>query len=142
MRVFIDTNLWVYRLDRRDPEKSRRMGQWLREVASAHDVVVSTQVLIELRAVLSHKLKPALSHPDIRSALEALATFEVAHADSSLVLDAHELADAEQLSWFDALIVEAAIRSGCRMLFSEDLGHGRRVGQLTICNPFVEGDLR
>lgn len=138
MRVFVDTNLWVYRLDQRDPDKSRHIGHWLRELAYLHDVVVSTQVLIELRAVLSHKLKPALPHDDIRCALEALATFEVVHADSHLVFDAHELASAQQLSWFDALIVEAAIRSGCRVLYSEDLGHGRRFGELLIRNPFVE----
>lgn len=138
MRIFVDTNLWVYRLDRRDPDKSRRIAAWLRERSEIDEIVVSTQVLIELRAVLGRKLKPALPQADIRRALEALAAFEVVHADASLVLDAHELADAEQLSWFDALIVEAAIRSGCSMLYSEDLGHDRRFGELTVRNPFVE----
>jgi predicted nucleic acid-binding protein len=139
VRVFVDTILWVYRLDRRDPDKSLRIAAWLRERAEVDEIVVSTQVLIELRAVLSRKLKPALPQADIRRALEALAAFEVVHTDASLVLDAHELADAEQLSWFDALIVEAAIRSGCSMLYSEDLGHDRRFGELTVRNPFVEG---
>ena len=52
MRIFVDTNLWVYRLDRRDPDKSRRIAAWLRERAEIDEIVVSTQVLIELRAVL------------------------------------------------------------------------------------------
>lgn len=138
MRVFVDTNLWVYRLDRRDPDKSRRIAEWLRARADIDEIVVSTQVLIELRAVLGRKLTPALPHGDIRRAVEALAAFEVVHADASLVLDAHELAEMEQLSWFDALIVEAAIRSGCSVLYSEDLGHGRRFGELTIRNPLAE----
>ena len=138
MRVFVDTNLWVYRLDRRDTDKARRIANWLRELVLAHEIVVSTQVMIELRAVLSRKFKPAMPHADIRLALEALAAFEIAGADSSLVFDAHELAEIEQLSWFDALIVEAAIRSGCSLLYSEDLGHGRRFGQLTVCNPLIE----
>lgn len=137
MRVFIDTNVWVYRLDVRDPEKSRRISEWLRDVASEHHVVLSTQVLIELRSVLTRKLKPALPHEDARLALNALANFEVIATDTSLVLDAHELAHSEQLSWFDALIVEAAIRSGCDMLFSEDMSHGRKFGKLTVCNPFI-----
>jgi predicted nucleic acid-binding protein len=137
MRVFIDTNLWVYRLDKREPDKSIRISEWLREVAGEHHIVLSTQVLIELRSVLTRKLKPPLSHDDTRLALHALACFEVMTTDSALVQDAHELADAEQLSWFDALIVEAAIRSGCDILFSEDLSHGRKFGKLTVCNPFM-----
>ena len=137
MRAFIDTNLWVYRLDQREPEKSRRISTWLRGLASDHDIVVSTQVLIELRAVVTRKLKPALSFADTRLALDVLAVFEVVGTDANLVLDAHELAQAEQLSWFDALIVEAAIRSRCTKLFTEDMSHGRKFSGLTVCNPFL-----
>lgn len=142
MRVFVDTNLWVYRLDRREPEKSAFVRDWLRDLALEHDVVISAQVLIELRAVLTSKLKPALSWQDTRDALEALATFEVVPANASLILDAHELSRVEQLSWFDALIVEAAIRSGCARLYSEDLGHGQVFGELRVSNPFAGGEDR
>lgn len=137
MRVFVDTNLWVYRLDQRDPAKARFIGEWLRSTSQDHEIVVSTQVLIELRSVLTRKLKPALPAADVRIALAALAKFEVVSTDANLVLDAHELGVAEQLSWFDALVVEAAVRSRCQRLYSEDLGAGRRIGELTICNPFV-----
>ncbi|MGH8126959.1 MAG: PIN domain-containing protein [Gammaproteobacteria bacterium] len=135
MRVFIDTNLWVYRLDKREPDKSRRIGKWLRRIASEHEIVVSTQVLIELRAVLTRKFTPPLTARDTRLALDALAAFEVVTTDASLVLDAHELAVAERLAWFDALIAEAAIRNRCTTLFSEDFSHGRKIGELRICNP-------
>ncbi len=137
MRVFIDSNLWAYRLDRREPDKSRRIARWLREVAGEHEIVVSTPVLIELRAVLTGKVKPALSARDTRAALDALARFEVVGSDANLVLDAVALARTEPLAWLDALTVEAAIRSGCERLFSEDLGHGCRFGRLTVHNPFV-----
>ena len=135
MRVFGDTNLWVYRLDRRDPDKATRVGAWLRELAREHEIVVSTQVLIEVRSVLSHKFKPPIPHADIRLALDALTAFGVVGADPGLILDAHELAAAEQLSWFDALIIEAAMRSKCSVLYSEDLGDGRSFGPLTVRNP-------
>ena len=136
MRVFVDTNLWVYRLDHREPEKSGFIRDWLRELAQEHEIVVSTQVMIELRSVLTRKLRPALSWQDTQAALQALAGFEVVPANANLVLDAHELARADNLSWFDALIVEAAIRSGCAWLYSEDLEHGRWYGQTRACNPF------
>ncbi len=138
MRVFIDTNLWAYRLDRREPGKSAFIRDWLRNLALEHDIVISTQVMIELRSVITRKLKPALSWQDTRAALEALASLEVVPANANLVLDAHELAQSEGLSWFDALIVEAAIRSGCARLYSEDMGHGRIFGELSVMNPFQE----
>jgi predicted nucleic acid-binding protein len=137
MRVFIDTNLWAYRLDQREPAKSRRISSWLAEITQHHEVVISTQVLIELRSVAARKLRPPLSDRQIRVLLEALCGFEVVHTDSTLVLDAHQLAINEQLSWFDALIVEAAIRSRCDVLFSEDLSHGRRIDSLKLCNPLL-----
>jgi predicted nucleic acid-binding protein len=135
MRVFLDTNLWIYRLDRREPSKSERLKPWLAEVIAEHEVVISTQVLIELRAVASRKLQPPLPAAEIATMLEALSGFEVVSTDANLVLDAHQLADREQLSWFDALIAEAAIRSRCAVLFSEDFGHGRRFGGLQVVNP-------
>ena len=137
MRVFVDTNLWAYRLDRREPEKSTFVRDWLRELAREHEIVISTQVLIELRSVLTRKLKPSLSWHETCAALEALAEFEVVPANASLVLDAHELARIRKLSWFDALIVEAAIRSGCERLYTEDLDHGQVFEQLKVNNPFA-----
>ncbi len=140
MRVFVDTNLWVYRLDHREPDKSAFVRDWLRALAHEHEIILSTQVLIELRSVLTRKLKPALSWQDTRAALSALAQFEVVATNANLVLDAHELARARQLSWFDALIVEAAIRSGCQRLYSEDLGHDQAFDVLKVCNPFLSDE--
>lgn len=121
MRVFIDTNLWVYRLDRREPAQSERLKPWLAEVSADHEIVISTQVLIELRAVASRKLQPPLPAAEIATMLEALAGFEVVNTDANLVLD--------------ALIAEAAIRSRCAVLFSEDFSHGRRIAGLEVVNP-------
>jgi predicted nucleic acid-binding protein len=138
MRAFVDTNLWAYRLDRRDPGKSAFIRDWLRGLAEVNDIVISTQVMIELRSVLARKFEPALSPVDIRRALEALAGFDVVATHPDMVLDAHELAEREQLSWFDALIMEAAVRSHCQVIYSEDFGHGRSIAGLKVCNPFLE----
>ncbi len=138
MRVFIDTNLWVYRLDRREPDKAERIRQWLAAITNDHQVVISTQVLIELRSVASRKLQPPLGDAQINGLLEALSGFEVVSTDSALVLDAHQLACREQLSWFDALIAEAAIRNRCEVLFSEDFTHGRVIAGMQIRNPLLD----
>ncbi len=138
MRAFIDTNLWAYRLDRRDEDKSKRIAAWLAEITSTHDVVISTQVLIDIRSVASRKLKPPLSDEQISALLEALSGFEVVCTDANLALDAHQLAISETISWFDALIVEAAIRSRCDVLNSEDLCHGRKIGGVVLNNPLLD----
>lgn len=135
MRVFIDTNLWAYRLDQREPSKRLQVQQWLSETVAEHDVVISTQVLIELRSVVCRKLQPSLPPAQVSALLDALSGFEVISTDLHLVLDADQLANQEQLSWFDALIAEAAIRSGCDVLFSEDFGHGRHIQGLQVINP-------
>jgi predicted nucleic acid-binding protein len=137
MRAFIDTNLWAYRLDQREAAKSEQVRRWLAELIAEHEVVISTQVLIELRSVASRKLQPPLNDQQISALLQALAGFEVVGSDANLILDAHQLAIREQLSWFDALIAEAAIRSRCTILFSEDFGHGRRIGGVEVVNPLL-----
>ncbi len=137
MRVFIDTNLWAYRLDQREPAKSERVRSWLAEVIAEHQIVISTQVLIELRSVASRKLQPPLGEQQITALLQALACFEVLSTDANLVLNAQQLAIREQLSWFNALIAEAAIRNRCAILCSEDFSHGRRIGGVEVVNPLM-----
>jgi predicted nucleic acid-binding protein len=138
MRVFVDTNLWAYRLDRREPTKGERIRRWLADLAENHEILISTQVLIELRAVASRKLQPPLGDGEITALLEAMAGFEVVSTEVNLVLDAHQLALRHQLSWFDALIAEAALRSGCAVLFSEDFHHGACIGALQVINPLLD----
>jgi predicted nucleic acid-binding protein len=75
---------------------------------------------------------------EITDVLEALNGFEVLSTDANLILDANQLAIREQLSWFDALIAEAAIRSHCIVLYSEDFGHGRRIASLDVVNPLLD----
>lgn len=137
MRVFIDTNLWAYHLDRRHPDRSEQVRTWLAAVVAEHEMVISTQVLIELRSVASRKLQPPLGEPEITALLQSLAGFDVVGADSNLILDAHQLANREQLHWFDALIAEAAIRSRCNVLYSEDFSHGRRIDRVDVVNPLL-----
>jgi predicted nucleic acid-binding protein len=81
--------------------------------------------------------QPPLSAQQITSLLKALAAFEVVRTDANLILDAPQLALREQLSWFNALITEAAIRSRSAVLFSEDFGHGRRIAGVQVVNPLI-----
>ncbi|MGB0049834.1 MAG: VapC toxin family PIN domain ribonuclease, partial [Terriglobales bacterium] len=58
-------------------------------------------------------------------------------SSSGLFLEALRLQKANQIAWYDSLIVAAAIQGDCKLLYSEDLQHGRRFGNLAIQNPFL-----
>ena len=76
--------------------------------------------------------------PQIRGLQEALHGFEVVPTDSTLVLDAHQLACRGHLSCLDALIDEAAIRHRCDVLFSEAFSYWRVIGGMQIRNPLLD----
>jgi predicted nucleic acid-binding protein len=56
------------------------------------------------------------------------------HAD---LLSAISLQRRHQLSWWDAIVVNSAIQSDARILWTEDLNHGQRFGHLVVQNPFA-----
>ena len=131
--VFVDTNVFAYALDAADPIKQQRAQTVIRDRRDA--IVVSTQVLIELYAVCTRKL--GMDRPDAREAVESVAGFPVTDTDRALVLDALRLAERATLSVFDAAIVCAAQRAGCRAVLTEDLNAGQRFGDVVVENPFV-----
>jgi predicted nucleic acid-binding protein len=67
----------------------------------------------------------------------ALTGWPVIDSDVALVDAAIDKAVRHQLSIWDAMVVEAALRAQARTLYSEDLGHGQRFGSLTVVNPFL-----
>ncbi len=131
-KYFVDTNVLAYALDEADPEKQRRAQHMI--VSHGGDLVVSTQVLIELYAVCTRKL--GIAPVDAASAVRTTAQFDVVPADRTLILDAIGFAQSQPMSVFDAAIVCAAQRAGCRTLLTEDLNNGQAFGELVVVNPF------
>jgi predicted nucleic acid-binding protein len=100
--------------------------------------IVSVQVLNEFANVAHNKLRYGWADIEF-----ALGKFRLSlGAVRPLTIETHEaaleLARDNRLSFYDALIVAAAIEAGCDVLYSEDMQHGRTIGGLTIQNPFVE----
>ena len=137
MRRFFDTNVLVYSQDKSEPGKAALARVSIEEAIAQDAFVLSTQVLLEFYATtLRHKLL----HP--REALGLVrfwSDHDVVVTTPDLVLRGLELHQEHSLSVWDALIVQAAIDARCDVLLSEDLQHGRRFGELTIENPFLEG---
>ena len=99
---------------------------------------LSVQVLNEFTAV--SRRKQGKEWREIGEAISDLLL--LVEPPLALTLDLHAaargLAEDHGLSFYDALIVAAAVEAGCDILYSEDMQDGRRIGGLVIANPFLE----
>jgi predicted nucleic acid-binding protein len=135
-RVFLDSNLLVYIYDSSEPEKRRVATRIIKEEILADRAVVSSQVLQEFYVGVTRKLEPPLDYADACAAVEALAGLRIALPRAEMVLAAIRRSHEDTISFWDALIVEAALSAECARLLSEDFQDGRRFGELVVLNPF------
>ena len=135
--VFVDTNLLVYVRDRTEEDKQRRAAEWMAALWDTRRGRLSIQVLQEYYVTVTRKLDPPRTLEEAREDVLSLRAWEPAPVDENLLLDGWTVQDRYGFSWWDALIVAAAARSGSRWLLSEDFQDGQEVFGLTIVNPFV-----
>jgi predicted nucleic acid-binding protein len=58
------------------------------------------------------------------------------HSSPALYSEALQMYSHYRLSWYDALIVTAAVEADCAVLYSEDFQDGQRFGKTRVKNPF------
>lgn len=136
-RVFLDTNVLVYLFDNDAPEKQTKAREILETRGLGGQVLLSTQVLQEFYVCVIGKLARPLDPEAAYRAVEDLAALPIVQIDVTMVLAAIQRHRKEHVSFWDALIIQAALESGASLLYTEDLQHGRRIEGLTIQNPFV-----
>lgn len=129
---FLDSNVIVYAHTDLDLQKQ----QVAQHLMAEHETVISTQVLQETANILSKKFQ--FGWPEIQTVLNEVATNNHLHINSAAtVQDACRVASRYGYSFYDSLIVSAALESGCATLCSEDLQNGQVIDNvLTIRNPF------
>jgi predicted nucleic acid-binding protein len=136
-RVFLDTNVFVYCFDRSQPRKSLRAEKVIYEALKSERGMISYQVAQEFVAAV-RRFRIALRFEDIDDYWQTtLFPLMTVYFTPDLFQRALQLANRDQLSWYDSLIVAAALQGRCRILYSEDLQHGRRFGDLVVENPFL-----
>jgi len=136
MNIFFDTNVLVHAVDAGDPVRKEIAIDRFARAVKDDTVMLSTQVLQEFYDITTRKLKPPLSAREAAGQLSQLCAFEVVGSTADSVLAATDLAQKHRLQWWDALILEAAIRGNADVLVSQDGRHGQRFGRLVIENPF------
>lgn len=136
-RTFVDTNILVYAYDSSQPSKQAVSVDRLERLWSEHTGRTSVQVLNELYVTLSRKLPRRMDADEAWDIVQALTTWDPQPVDRSLLLRARELERRYRLSWWDSLIVAAALLQECDTLLSEDLQHGMLFETVTVRNPFT-----
>lgn len=138
-RIFFDTNILVYAFNSRDSEKekSQTAQELLLKALSEDNLILSVQVLGELHVTLTQKGKPPLSQSDSKKIIDKICVAEIMELTKKMVLSALELQIRHKLSYWDALIIATAQSARCNRMFSEDLQHGQKFGELQILNPFI-----
>ncbi|HEY3411864.1 MAG TPA: PIN domain-containing protein [Armatimonadota bacterium] len=134
---FVDTNVLVYGFDKSSSPKKRVAQRLLTELMEEDRLRVSTQVLQELFVTLTKKVSQSCSSEEALAVLEDLTAWPLMVIDYAAVRAAVGLADQARLSFWDALIVVAAARTGAAVLHTEDLNDGQAILGARICNPFA-----
>lgn len=135
-RVFIDTNVLVYCMDANSAAKRAKALELIGRLGAANRLAFSTQVFQETYSALTRKL--GVSGSAAERPLRALSGHPMVRTDLPLLWAAMQRHQKDGVSWYDALIVEAALAGKCAILASEDFQHHRQFGTLQVINPFTE----
>jgi predicted nucleic acid-binding protein len=133
-KTFLDTNVIMYAYSNSEEAKQTVA----RKIIKENHTVISTQVLQELSNILRRKYN--LDYPSVKATLLecSIDNNEVYTNTSQTIFKACDIAERYQFSFYDSLIIAAALASGCEILYSEDLQHNQIVETvLTIVNPFL-----
>ncbi len=136
---FIDTNIFVYQLERVDTREAEIAVRLIEDGIATGTACISFQVVQECLNVVLRKAQIVLDENEMRKYLQSvLAPLFRVQPSIHLYHAAMDIQLRYQFSFYDSLIVAAALEAGCKTLYSEDLQHGQRIEQLTIQNPFIE----
>lgn len=134
---FLDTNLWVYSFDSTEPKKREQSSALIVHALTTGKGVVSTQVIQEFLNVATAKFAKPMSAGEAIEFVQTVFAPLCRHSPSpDFYTKALRLREKMKSSFYDALIVAAALESGCRLFFSEDFQHGRVIEGMRIINPF------
>ena len=137
-KVFLDTNIIVYAHDRSSREKHEVAREIMDYLWKSRKGVISVQVLQEFFVCVTKKIGKSLHLKNARTILEYLLNWDVVVNDKYVTLKAIDLQEKYQFSFWDSLVIQAAIQGKARILFSENLADGQVVKDIKILNPFTQ----
>ena len=137
---FLDTNVFVYLFDETNGQKRRTAEVLVQRALEDGRGCISHQVVQETLNVLTRKLY-ATSEDAGRLLDDVLLPLWRINPTRTLYRRGLDLRTRYGFSFYDSLIVAAALEAGCEVLYSEDLQHGQRIEGVTVMNPFLSGEI-
>jgi len=134
-RSFLDTNILIYSVDRADPAKQDTALELIARRAKDRTGVISTQVLQEFYSAATRKL--GIEPLQARQHLRDFHVFDIVQVTPAIIVEGIDCSILHQLSFWDGLILAAAVTANSTDLLSEDLSHEQKLQGITIRNPFV-----
>jgi len=138
-KFFIDTNIFVYSFDKTAPKKAEKSISIIEHALKSGNGCISTQVIQEFTNVAIKKFQKPLSFDDCKLYLKTvLFPLCEIQPDPDFFEMGLNIKQATGYSFYDSLIIAAAQKGECRILYTEDMQNGQNVGGVVITNPFVE----
>lgn len=137
-KCFFDTNILIYTLDDSDSQKTEIARRLVRQHIANDCACISFQVVQECLNVAIRQAKTSLNAQQAEQLLtNMLMPLVQVYPSHNLYQVAIRLYTRYQLSFYDALIIAAALEAGCKILYSEDLQHMQDIEGMCIINPFL-----
>lgn len=133
---FCDTNIVVYAYDRTAGSKHERAADLLARLWDSREGVLSVQILQETFVSL-RKTPHSAPLDQARSIVAGLLTWRVMVPAPPDVLEAIDASQRWQISFWDAMVLVMANKAGATVVWTEDLNHGQRYGDVVVQNPFL-----
>ncbi|MCL4515761.1 MAG: PIN domain-containing protein [Firmicutes bacterium] len=135
---FIDTNILAYAYDISAGTKKERAKTLVTSLWESGNGCVSIQVLQEFYVTMVQKIKQPLKPEVVSRIISDMGNWQVHAPDVSDILEAIQIQQRNQLSFWDSLIIRSAKILDCRTLWTEDLNHGQFYEGVEVLNPFVD----
>jgi predicted nucleic acid-binding protein len=137
-RFFLDTNIFAYTFDVKAAAKARKAAQLIRRAADTGEGIISYQVVQEFFNIAFRRFAEPMSVAEAEQYLiTVLRPLLAVHSSPAIYFRALRISEKYKMSWYDSLIVAAALEGQCERLYSEDFQHGMKIEDLRIENPFV-----
>ena len=133
-QCFADTNIFLY-AGSRDPADAVKK-KIARQLIAFEDIGLSAQVLQEFIAAAASKKRLGIDAAEAKATLQGLLAFPIVPITARMVMQAWEIKNRYQISYWDGAIIAAAQELGCQIIYSEDLNDGQNYGGAVVRNPF------
>lgn len=137
VNTFLDTNILIYAYDTSAGDKHQKARDLLTGLWESGLGMVSTQVLQEFHVTVTRKIPKPLDLATAREIITDFLTWDVVVNDGDAILKAIDVQEKHGFSFWDSMVIAAAITGGAAVLLTEDLSDGQKISGVEIRNPFA-----